>query len=98
MQYKDHFVVVISEIGGDFWWATVTGYYTSKSLDVDIWKESVHFIAMHFGMTNRRTVVFKTHAGTKNFQPPLFEWFSYKSVMPDDGEYNDEVVNALGGR
>ena len=71
LQYKDHYVVVIIEIGGDLWWETVTGYDIYESLKVDIWKESVHFIAKKFGVTNRTTLVIKTCAGTKNPQLPL---------------------------
>ena len=52
---------------------------------MDILKESVHFIVKKFGVTNRTTVVFKTHIGTKNPQPSPYKWFSYKSEISPGG-------------
>ncbi len=75
MQYKDHDVVIIIEIGGDFWWETVTGYDVYESLKVDIWKESVHFIPKQFGVTNRANVVFRTSDAAKNVNLPLTNVF-----------------------
>ena len=91
LQHKDHFVAVKIQIGGDFWWATVTGYDVYESLEVDIWKESGHFIAKQFGVTNRSNVVFRTSDAAKKPQPSSHKWFSYKSVMPDNGEYDDNL-------
>ena len=52
LQYQDHYVFVRMEIRGDFWVATVIGDYVYDALDIDIWKESVHFIAKKFGVAN----------------------------------------------
>ena len=83
------------EIEGDFLATTVIRDVVYDALDMDIWKNSVQFIAKKFGVTNRTTVVFKTHTGTKNPQPPPYKWFSYKSVMIDDEEYDDDCSCGL---
>ena len=72
----------------DFWWATVTGDDVYGSLPENIWNETVHFIAKQFGLNNRSDLVFKKKTGRAPTPSPS-KWYSYKSVMPDDGEYDD---------
>ena len=45
LQYQDHYVVVRTEIGQDFWMAKVIRDDVYDALDMDIWKESVRFVA-----------------------------------------------------
>ena len=52
LQYQDHYVVVRTEIGQDFWMAKVIRDDVYDALDMDMWKESVHFIAKKFGISN----------------------------------------------
>ena len=83
-----HYVVVTVEFGKDFWWATVTGDDVYGSLPENIWNETVHFIAKQFGLNNRSHLVFKKNTSRAPAPSPS-KWYSYKSVMPDDGEYDD---------
>ncbi len=68
--------------------ATIIRDDVYDTLDMVIWKESVHVIAKQFGATYRTTVVFKTLL-VPNPKTSPYKWFSYKSEMPEDGEYND---------
>ena len=55
----------------------------------------MHFIAKQFVVTNRTTVAFKTCTGAKNPPPPPYRWFSYKSEMPNDCNYDDDCSCGL---
>ncbi len=78
------------EIRGDYpLVATVIRDEVYDTLDMDFWKESVHFISKKFEATHRTIVVFKTCVGAKNPLASPYKWFSYKSEMPDDGKYDD---------
>jgi hypothetical protein len=68
--------------------ATVTGDDVYGSLPENIWNETVHFIAKKFGLNNRSHLVFKKNTGRAP-TPSSSKWYSYKSEMPDDGEYDD---------
>ena len=69
-------MVVIVDKGDNHWGTTVTGYDVYDQLDVDIWKECVHFIAKQLGVTNRTNVVFQTNASCKKIEPSPFKWFA----------------------
>ena len=86
-----HYVVVTVEKGQDFWMAVVRGDDAYGSLESDIWKESVHFIAKQLGVTNRSNVVFRTENSAKKPKPSPFKVFAEKIVMQDDGELDDNV-------
>jgi hypothetical protein len=89
-EFNAHYSVVTVEKAKDGWWGVVTADDVYGSLDVDIWKETVHCIVKHLGVSNRSNVVFDNPSSKRTPKPSPYKWFAKINVMPDDGDYDDD--------
>ncbi len=60
------------------------------SLNANIWKETVHFVAKQMGVTNRSNVVFNNPNSRRKPLTSPYKWFAKTNAIPDDGEYDDD--------
>ena len=90
-----HYVVVMVEKGKKSWKAVVTGYDPYGALDYTIWKETVHLIAKHLGVTNRTNVVINeksnSEKSTRTHTPSPSKVYASMTIIDDDGEHDDDV-------
>jgi len=90
-----HYVVVMVEKGKNSWKAVVTGYDPYGALDSAIWKESMHLIAKHLGVTNRTNVVIdeksNSEKSTRTHTPSPSKVYASMTIIDDDGEHDDDV-------
>jgi hypothetical protein len=83
------YAVVTVELGKEGWAAMVTVDNVYDSLDPGIWKESVYFVAKHLGRQIYQ-MLFSRQKCHKKPTPSPYKGFSYKSMISDDGEYEDD--------